>query len=120
MDRSDDIKGVDADGNGVRDDIDRRIAAYPLTTEQKALLIKFAGAVEATHRTTQDDNSIAATVNELQKGIVCSAAAIPDYRSYVFELRAISLNTEARTKSYLQFQDKASGRRYSLVEESDC
>jgi hypothetical protein len=111
---------VDANSNGVRDDIEREIATYPLDATQKATLTAYAVAMQEVYAVQDNDEDINNATSKVQQAVVCAAAKIPDADTYLDEVESSMLNTEARTRAYIAFERKLAGRALSLPSETAC
>ena len=125
LDRSSDIKGPDADNNGIRDDIDAWIAAQPISDSQKKAAQQSARVIQAelladlTNRAELDqlgDRSMASIVclgdsfmPERQKG-----------RDLSSQIEAMTANTKERTKQYIAYNRAVSGSSGRLPEGNTC
>ena len=125
LDRSSDIKGSDADNNGIRDDIDAWIAAQPITDVQKKAAQQAARVrqaelvVDLTNKTELDrlgDLSMASVTclsdvfaPERQRG-----------RDMGRQIEAITANTKERAKQYLAYNRAVSGSSGRLPEGNTC
>lgn len=125
LDRPSDIKGPDADYNGIRDDIDAWIAAQPITDVQKK-------AAQQTARVRQAELLVDLTNGpELDKLGDLSMASVkclrlsfmPEYqRGYDLsgKIVAMTANTRERAKKYLAYNRAVSGSSGRLPEGDTC
>lgn len=125
LDRGTDIRGPDANNNGVRDDIEAYIARLPLTdaqkraamqsarVQQKSLLMDLSNNAEVK---ALGDASLAATVcmGEAFKG-----AAIA-YDALSLKIEAITANTPERGRRYMQYMRALSGTSSPWPEGNPC
>ncbi len=125
LDRSTDVKGPDANNNGVRDDIDAWIAALPVTDTQKKAAMQTARGLQI--KMTVDLTDQAA----LQRAAERSAAATnciwdvfepnPQNGSDLSKkIEAMTANTRERAQRYLQYNTARSGSVTSLPEGNTC
>lgn len=125
LDRSSDIRGPDANYNGIRDDIDAWIAALPVTDVQKK-------AVEQAARVRQSELLVElsneAELNRLgdlsMSSVACLADVfMPEYQKG-FDLSskvvAMTANTKQRAKQYLAYNRAVSGSSGRLPEGNTC
>jgi len=105
------IAGVDANANGVRDDVEQYIAntyASPSDAETKAALMQYAKVLQATLVDTETPAQANATVaaqhfQDLTSAYQCLGARRPDdWPLLEAELRDVMLDTEARQMAYLK------------------
>lgn len=111
IDRSDDLKGPDADGNGVRDDIDAYVSSLPITEGQKMAIKKEARFYG--HALTVDlrnEVALQAVFDESMMATECIGQFFEgkdrEAQEFVDLVRSYTFNTKARTQRYLAY-DKA-------------
>ncbi len=114
LDRSTNIKGPDANNNGVRDDIEAWIAALPITEKQKKAALEEA-------RTNQqlllvdlsDKAAIAAAAAASFQALICLKDTFEPNRSegsdLVMKIEAITANTPERSRRYMDYNRARSG-----------
>ncbi len=125
LDRSSEIKGPDADNNGIRNDIDAWIAAQPISDSQKKAAQQAARVrqaellVDLTQKAQLDrlgDMSMAS--------IVCLGDVFAPNRQRGRDLSskivAITANTKERAKQYLAYNRAVSGSSGRLPEGNTC
>jgi hypothetical protein len=125
LDRSSDIKGPDADNNGVRDDIDAWIAVQPITEPQRKALRQTARVLQ---RKVLVDLNDKAALDEL--GVQTSAhvdclhdSFAPDSvtaSAYRARIEAITANTRERAKRYLAYNRAVSGSWGTIPRGDNC
>ncbi len=125
LDRSPDVKGPDANNNGVRDDIEAWIAALPITDKQKKAAMQKARGLQV--KMTVDLTDQAA----LQRAADSSMAATSCIWD-VFEpnpqngsdlsgkIESMTANTRERAQRYIQYNTARSGSVTSLPEGNTC
>lgn len=125
LDRSPDVRGPDANGNGVRDDIDAYISALSLTNAQWK-------AAQQTARVQQRallvDVKNKAAVAELGRASMAATACLadsfdPERRlSYDIGLKieAITANTPERAARYMKYMAALSGTSTAFPTEGYC
>jgi hypothetical protein len=100
------VAGVDANGDGVRDDIEVYIdATYPVPAQgdTNRALRQFARAAQATMIDAGEPARSVAHAAERFRALECLMARRPvDFHLIFVELRARLLNTTARSVAYLQ------------------
>jgi hypothetical protein len=111
------IQGIDSDGDGVRDDVQRYVAlSYPSSAKARASLTQVTTAVQALLMGANGPGSIANMVS-LGHALECSAAingpqlAIQMYAA----LRAQILNTLPRLQAFYAADAQFSGQTYALT-----
>ena len=125
LDRTDSLTGIDADGNGIRDDLDRYIdrsfgdpaqreAAIRLTkTIQQTLLVDLSNHVrlmEVARRHTRDLACFSSKFDH-------DDAAGSQHRA---QLHSLTTNTKARLLAYLRFDRALSGQVFRMPEGDGC
>lgn len=121
------VAGVDANGNGIRDDVELAIfAAYPNSARTRAVLLQYALALQrqATSPISNTDTVIAA-VQEEDRAYICVGkifsrenmnsflAQTENLRSFV---KTRQLNTEARKSERTRFYNKIDS--YASLEQT--
>jgi hypothetical protein len=100
------LSGTDANGDGVRDDIEAYIdTTYPVPAQgdTNRALRQFARAAQATMLDASDPARSIAHAAERFRALECMMARRPgDFHVLFVELRARLLNTTARSVTYLQ------------------
>ncbi|WP_425953325.1 hypothetical protein [Ralstonia pseudosolanacearum] len=124
LDRSADLKGPDADNNGIRDDIDAYIAKQPYTPAQKSAATQYAKAMQQAI-TTDPTNSAAVRAADQQanRAIHClwnRFTSNPDAASVVSTYEKLTANTEVRTRAYLGYNKALDGTVSSQPRGDTC
>jgi hypothetical protein len=100
------VAGIDANGDGIRDDIEVYIdATYPVSTqgETNRALRQFSRAAQSTMIDASEPAPSVAHAAERFRALECLMARRPgDFHLPFVELRARLLNTAARSLAYLQ------------------
>lgn len=97
LDEDPSLAGTDADGNGVRDDIDRIIAASPLSRLHRVAATRLAMALQGVMEAPPMDAEAAhARGRQLLDAVVCLASLGAPIRSLGRELEAYTFNTPER------------------------
>ena len=100
------VAGIDANGDGVRDDIEGYIdTTYPVPAQSDTnrALRQFARAAQATLIDASEPTRSVAHAAERFRALECLMARRPtDFHVVFVELRARVLNTTARSLAYLQ------------------
>jgi hypothetical protein len=125
LDRSSDIKGPDADNNGIRDDVDTWIAAQPITELQKK-------AAQQAARVRQAELLVELTnkyeLNRLGSLSMASVKCLrlsfmPDYQKgydLSSQVEAITANTRERAKRYLAYNQAVAGSSGRIPDGNPC
>jgi hypothetical protein len=127
-DMSPGLKGVDADGNGIRDDIDRLIAKKYATNEtmKKATEMQARALQKAMEATTPREARAAG--NALMQAGSCVYKAFPHATSEQVKLRekmsieieALTANTRERFQAYWNGEKLAGGMVFNFPNEPIC
>jgi hypothetical protein len=125
-DRSAGLKGIDANNNGIRDDIDRLIAKkYSLTPAMKKSAEQEARALQ---KSLEAKNKIEARFagDEIMRASNCSFkvfqtdAEFELKRQLSKEVEALTANTSERFKAYMEAEKLKNGMVFSQAEEPVC
>ena len=121
------LKGVDADGNGIRDDIDRLITLkYSATPEMKKALEQEARALQKSMESTTRQQALAAG-DEIMRAGGCSfkiflnmpgSLELRDKASN--EIGALTANTRERFKAYWNAESLKGGGVFRQPDEPVC
>jgi hypothetical protein len=105
------LEGIDADGDGIRDDIQRYIAlTYPESSKTRAALRQAAIALQKTILESPDEESALNTTELEARASECIRYIHPDEgRNIDNMLIAEFLNTPERSRAYLEYDSKLGG-----------
>ena len=113
LDRSADIPGPDANGNGVRDDIEAWVNAQPVTNGQKKALMQDAMATQRTLLVALDDKKALQAAGEgFAASFQCGMLQFPEYSDfskYAGKIEAMTANTRQRAERYMKYNAARSG-----------
>ncbi|HDX8428298.1 TPA: hypothetical protein RQN23_002998 [Aeromonas veronii] len=126
LDRSQDIAGPDANGNGVRDDLDDYINGLPDTEPQKQALrqsyslLRSLLLLDTTNTTVVLDG-----MRRTGASIACMYARYSEEEAALMhqrfrEMESYSMNTRERTMAYARFNRAASGHSGVLPRGDGC
>jgi hypothetical protein len=122
------LKGVDANRNGIRDDIDRLIATrYAMTPAMKKAVEQKARALQLAMEATSKPQARVAG-NELMRAARCSYKSFPtstdNDEKFIAkmskEVEALTANTAERFKAYWNGERLAGGMVFQQPEEPVC
>ncbi|OVZ64695.1 hypothetical protein CDO44_00320 [Pigmentiphaga sp. NML080357] len=123
LDRSDDLGGPDADGNGVRDDIDAWIARHGGDPARQAALAQLARSFRAAVLAGGDPAAAQEAAHRNTRAVACvmarSGSGTEGTRA-VAEMRKMSANTKARVVAYLAYSAALDGTVMSLPAGNGC
>lgn len=120
LDRSQTVSGTDANNNGVRDDIEKVVDAYPLDTPQKKASLQLAGSIQAALLTSTVLDSAYANAQEMHRAQLCMSSLIEDYTTYSRDIEAKTLNTEPRIKAWIAFEAEIAGQVFPDPQGAIC
>ena len=113
------VAGADANGDGVRDDVERYIdTTYPVPAQgdTNRALRQFARAAQATLIDASEPVPSVAHAAERFRALECLMARRPaDFHVVFVELRARILNTTARSLAYLQADNHVTAGNLPLL-----
>jgi len=126
LERTDTAEGIDADKNGIRDDIDAYIKkTYPSEEQQKAVS-QYARSLQASLFVDKEDKiAVKAITNEKARAISCISIKVPAGKSphgdrVVKEILSMTTNTKQRQLEYLALDKALDGTVISLPSEHVC
>ncbi len=125
QDRDDTIAGTDADGNGIRDDIDRYINGLPDSETEKNALRQNAAALQATIvQDISNDVTRAQVARNIMKSVNCIYKVYggrdPRITQRGSELEKMTVNTPLRLQAYGNFNRSMSGSVTKVPEGNNC
>ncbi|WPX33714.1 hypothetical protein RHM62_07815 [Actimicrobium sp. CCC2.4] len=127
LDRSASLAGPDADGNGVRDDIDAYINGKFTDGKQRKAVLQDARAMQKAVLVDATDKVAAKTVSlRLMDSTSCLFSVFPDGagltspESVSRKIEAITSNTKSRLKAYLAYNKSLDGSVGSLPIGDTC
>ena len=122
LDRTDTISGVDANGDGVRDDIATYVASLPDSEKQRKSLIQFHKALNMAMQADRNDRlSLRNAANAISMGITCLSNAYEnDSNEKRKEIRKLTINTRVRYDAYARFNSSMSGSTLRIEREAEC
>ncbi len=113
------IAGIDSDGDGVRDDVERYIASLPHTVEQKRGLKVYSKKLQISLAIADDKvASIQNTFDEIsQTYCLRSMLADDEVNSLTADLKVEQYNTKARLLKWAKYDSNFSGKL--VITDSD-
>lgn len=122
LDESADVLGIDGNGNGVRDDVERVIQTRPLSPEAREQLQAYAAdsqtalgiGLNAESPSAADDARTLA--DSRAPNVVCEPSGVSgeEWREEHRILDALIINTEERRAAYDAYLDHLSGYSFTL------
>jgi hypothetical protein len=122
LDRSTSIAGPDANGNGVRDDIDAYIARLPLTPEQQRAALQKAKTLQMTLTTDLIDKVALQKVGDAgMASTKCLGKNFAENSSGMSSrIESMTANTRERAKRYMEYNAARSGSSTSWPNGDTC
>lgn len=125
LDRSEGLRGPDADNNGIRDDVDAWIALLPVTDIQKKAAQQSARVRQAEILVDLADN---AELDRLGDRSMASVVCLGDVfmpqrqqgRNLGSQIESITANTRERAKKYFAYNRAVSGSSGRLPDGNTC
>ena len=127
LDRGPSLEGIDANGNGIRDDIDAFIERNYSTEAQRRAASQLAAHFKKTILVDKSDR------NALRRQAVLGAHAVgcvndrfngaggsKQAAAVVYELEAVTANTKKRLKAYFAYAKGLDGAVISMPEGDTC
>lgn len=112
------VAGVDANGNGVRDDVERWIVfGVQDSARKRANLMVYAAATQQGLLSATKDVAVAAAKARISVIECYDFLGVPKEQRRWREVLAIVLNTEARIAAFDDYQDKINGEVFGLAAE---
>ena len=120
LDRSSSLAGPDANGNGIRDDIDSWIQRHMASAAQKAALAQGARATQRTLTVdVGNEAALRAVVVEQHAAIKCAVrrgVASTD----LMTLQGLTANTKERASAYMKYNEALDGSVVESPEGDGC
>jgi len=117
LDRSTTIQGVDANSDGVRDDIEQYIESLPDTPAQKSALRQVYKALSSAMQPISGTD----TAYKITNAVNCLADRYPDdYYEKMNDIRKYTVNTKVRFDAYMEFNRNLYDSTVSLPEGNTC
>lgn len=124
LDRSDSLGGVDADQNGVRDDIQAWVQQLPLTPVQQVAVLQLAAANQQALLVNLDDEvALRQVIASQMAGVKCvvrNEADLLDGENIITALRDRTANTEARAMAYMRYMEALNGYVIKSPDGNGC
>jgi len=124
LDRSRDLRGPDADANGIRDDVFAYLRTLSATAAQRPAMEQLARSMQATMLIdTSDDAAVQTTIAGMARAVDCLGTRFPDITQRGAMLTAIekvTANTRERSMQYIKFSQALSGSVLTLPSQGTC
>ncbi|WP_156406225.1 hypothetical protein [Hydrogenophaga sp. Root209] len=127
LDRTDSVAGIDANANGVRDDIERYIEKKYTVAAERAAAMQMARAFQQMLLVNKQDAAALEAVSELgSRAIVCGSsvfagpAASVELSQMTTSLESMTTNTKLRLLAYLEYNKARSGSVSTMPKGAVC
>lgn len=126
LDRTNGIAGVDADKNGVRDDVDAYISTRYSAAPQKAAALQVARTIQKELLVSKTDKPAIKLLTLAEDRAVNCVYSKFDRNSsikpgaVVQDIESVTTNTEERLLAYLAFSKAADGTTGTIPEGDTC
>ncbi|GAA4328131.1 hypothetical protein GCM10023144_13610 [Pigmentiphaga soli] len=122
LDRTAGLLGPDADGNGVRDDIDRYLAGLALEPTQASAAEQFARALQSTLAADPADEAAVrqAALGLSRAGQCLAFRHVPNRSGLITALEGFTADTRERSARYMGFNRALSGSVSRLLSGDTC
>lgn len=119
-----DIRGLDADANGIRDDVDAWIAGQRFSAPQRLAAQQLARALQATFLLDPGNaRAVLDAAEAAKQGVKCVIArrttSAAGYRT-VLDIEAITANSAPRKRAYRAYNAKLNGTVSRSPEGDGC
>lgn len=127
LERTDSVAGIDANANGVRDDVEAFIATHYSNPAQQAAALQFAATIQAAMVVDKANLAAAKAIAiRISRAINCldtkfdSSSGGKDAAAVGQEIESISTNTKARLLAHLAYSKALDGTVGNLPEGNTC
>lgn len=116
------LAGIDANANGVRDDVEQYIAqAHPNSARERAALTQYAKVAQSVLLDANDKELSIQHAEEEGRAQECGYYTFSSFDEAVQSrkaLDAVILNTDARNKAYFAYNDQLGGQNFMSTPDS--
>jgi hypothetical protein len=124
LDRSPDVKGPDANSNGIRDDVESYITSWPVTSEQKKAAEQLARSVQAALLVDLTSSDTLHQVDDSSlRAVQCIHMRFPDVTkraAVISAIERVTVNTKERTARYIKYNQALSGTATIILTGDTC
>lgn len=115
------LAGIDANVNGVRDDVEQYIAqSHPNSAKERAALMQYAAVTQKALLDANDKELSIQHAEESDRAMECGYYTMP-FDTYVASRKALDqvlLNTDARNRAYFIYNDQLGGQNFMSTPDS--
>lgn len=116
------IEGIDFDGDGVRDDVQRWIAlTYPEDAQARAALTQGAYTLQQALLIAEDKSASIEIARQDTRAAECLMHVLTPDTAYLrsAELESAVVNTESRSRAYIRYNEQLGGEVFPMVRVDD-
>jgi hypothetical protein len=119
-DRKNVLAGVDGNGNGVRDDVEKLVNEFELTPDGRKAVLQLARATQIALTTSTSEEAARRNGAEVLRAQTCMASQLPDFTIYLSAVRAHTLDTDLRRLAWQAFEVKIARLEFSELQGAIC
>jgi hypothetical protein len=114
------LQGIDTDKDGIRDDVQRFIAlTYAGSAATQSALRQYGKALQSLVLDSADQNAVNIDAIKELRAIECMSFTRPnDFLEHLGRTGAVVLNTDERSRAYIESLDKIGGQVFSVTPEA--
>lgn len=123
LDRGPSVIGTDANSDGIRDDVERYVAATTYSVDQKAALRQMSKAMSSAMTAhPASETSLRAATAQMNDAVACIWKKYPTDKAdaAILEIRKITVNTRERYDAYMRYNAAVAGTVVKLPKETRC
>ena len=118
--RKDTLAGIDSNGNGVRDDVEKLVTGFDVTPEGRKAVLQLARATQLALTTSASEEAARRNGAELVRAQACLAAQVPDFTTYLGAVRARTVDTDLRRLAWQAFEEKIARLEFTELQGAIC
>jgi len=118
--RQDALAGIDRNGNGVRDDIEKLVHEFNVTPDGRKAALQLARATQVALTTSSTEEAARRNGAEMVRAQACLASQVPDFTTYLSAVRAQTLDTDLRRLAWQAFEEKIARLEFSELQGAIC
>lgn len=121
-DFTDTVAGIDANANGVRDDIESFIATTYVDSKQRAAMMQVAASEQNAILNSSTKQAAFLAAQRVYRSLDCAILVFgtKDFAKKADEILAMTLNTKTRAKAYVSARTASAGRVYDTDVPNPC
>lgn len=120
-DFTDSVGGIDANANGVRDDIEAFINKTYTDSKQRAAMMQYAGALQSLLLNSYTKEAAYLSEKKVFRALDCADEIFGEsYSKLTLDILAMTLNTKQRAQAYVAADKLSSGQMYDMFVKNSC